>query len=124
MSDPLKLKMYEEKCNRLLEENEIRFAGILDEQGKLLSGGLKPGLKPLEKDQEELESFMEFVSKVSLPKEYDSSLGPINYLAARRDNAVLISFPFPISKILLLISAEPLADIEEISKRVVKIFSL
>ncbi len=66
---------------------------------------------------------MEFVSKISIRKEFDQSLGPINYLAARRDKAVLISFPFPVSKIILLISAEPSVDIENIAKKVVDIFS-
>ena len=66
---------------------------------------------------------MEFVSKASIRKEFDQSLGPINYLAARRDKAVLISFPFPISKIVLLISAESSANIDDLATKVVEIFS-
>jgi len=68
-------------------------------------------------------SFMEFVSKASIRKEFDQSLGPINYLAARRDKAVLISFPFPVSRTTLLISAEPSANIETLAAHVVEIFS-
>lgn len=116
-------QFYEEKCNALLSEKEIRFAGIVNDEGKLISGGFKQGLTPLEGDETKLKSFMEFVSKVSIRKEYDESLGPINYLAARRDKAVLVSFPFPISKIILLISAEPTVDIEELASKVVHIFS-
>ncbi len=66
---------------------------------------------------------MEFVSKASIRKEFDETLGPINYLAARRDKAVLVSFPFPITRIVLLISAEPRVDIEKLAQRVVEIFS-
>ena len=66
---------------------------------------------------------MEFVSKVTIRKEYDESLGPINYLAARRDKAVLVSFPFPVSKFVLLISANPSVDIEQLAAKVVDIFS-
>ncbi|MEK0336271.1 MAG: DUF6659 family protein, partial [Nitrosopumilus sp.] len=90
--------------------------------GNLIYGGFKKGVLPLESDQAKLESFMKFVSKISLRKEYDDSLGPINYLVARRDKAVLISFPFPLSKILLLISAEPSVDIENLASTVTKIF--
>ena len=86
-------------------------------------GGFKKDIVPLEEDESRLQSFMEFVSKISIRKEFDQSLGPINYLAARRDKAVLISFPFPVSKIILLISAEPSVDIENIAKKVVDIFS-
>lgn len=116
-------QLYDEKCEQLLQENEIRFAGIINDQGSLISGGFKKGITPLEGDETKLKSFMEFVSKISIRKEFDQSLGPINYLAARRDKAVLISFPFPVSKIILLISAEPSVDIENIAKKVVDIFS-
>lgn len=119
----MKLQMYEERCNRLLEEQEIRFAGIVDKEGKLISGGFKPGITPHEGDETRLESFFEFVSRASIRKEYDQTLGPINYLAARRDKAVLVSFPFPISQILLLISAEPSANIENLANKVVDIFT-
>ena len=117
------VQIYDEKCKKLLNENEIRFAGIIDDVGELISGGFKEGLTPLESDETKLKSFMEFVSKASIRKEFDQSLGPINYLAARRDKAVLISFPFPISKIVLLISAESSANIEDLATKVVEIFS-
>ena len=116
-------EIYDEKCKRLFEEDTIRFAGILDEKGEIISGGFKPGLTPLEGNEVKLKSFMEFVSKASIRKEFDQSLGPINYLAARRDKAVLISFPFPVSRITLLISAEPSANIEILAAHVVEIFS-
>ena len=101
----------------------IRFAGIINESGKLVAGGFKPGLVPLENNDARLDDFMEFASRISLRKEFDKTLGPINYIAARRDKLILISFPFPVSKFVLLISAEPSADIEKIAKRVVAIFS-
>ncbi len=123
MTKEMTSQLYDEKCEQLLQENEIRFAGIINDQGSLISGGFKKGITPLEGDETKLQSFMEFVSKISIRKEFDQSLGPINYLAARRDKAVLISFPFPVSKIILLISAEPSVDIENIAKKVVNIFS-
>ena len=117
------LKLYAKKCNSLLQESEIRFAGIVNKDGKLVAGGFKEGITPYENDETKLQSFFEFVSKASIRKELDESLGPINYLAARRDKAVLVSFPFPITQILLLISAEPTVNIEILAKRVVEIFT-
>lgn len=116
-------QIYDDKCERLLQEDEVRFAGIINDQGILISGGFKKGLVPLEGDETKLKSFMEFVSKISIRTEFDESLGPINYLAARRDKAVLVSFPFPVSKIVLLISANPSVEIEKLAKKVVDIFS-
>ena len=119
----LNYQAYDNKCKKLLEEDEIRFAGIINEVGALVSGGFKKEITPLEEDKAKLKSFMEFVSKVSIRKEYDQTLGPINYLAARRDKAVLVSFPFPVSKFVLLISANPSVDIEKLARKVVDIFS-
>ncbi len=116
-------QIYDEKCQKILEEEEIRFAGIINESGALVSGGFKKDIIPLEDDEARLKSFMEFISKVSIRKEYDKTLGPINYLAARRDKAVLVSFPFPVSKFVLLISANPSVDIEKLATRVMNIFS-
>jgi len=117
------LELYGKKCGQLLTESEIRFAGIVDKDGKLIAGGFKEGLTPYEGDETKLQSFFDFVSKASIRKEFDESLGPINYLAARRDKAVLVSFPFPITHILLLISAEPSVNIENLAKKVVEIFT-
>jgi hypothetical protein len=123
VSNDAKFKLYGEKCNQLLKESEIRFAGIVDKDGKLVAGGFKENITPYEGDETRLQSFLKFVSKASIRKEYDESLGPINYLAARRNKAVLVSFPFPITQMLLLISAEPTANIENLANKVVKIFS-
>ena len=117
------LKLYAEKCNRLLGESEIRFAGIVDKNGKLIAGGFKEGIIPYENDETKLQSFFEFVSKATIRKEFDESLGPINYIAARRDKAVLVSFPFPVTQILLLISAEPTVNIESLAKKVIEMFT-
>jgi hypothetical protein len=119
----MELKFYESKCIKLTQENEIRFAGIIDENGQLVAGGFKKEIEPLEDDENKLHAFMEFASRVSLRKEFDKTLGPINYLAARRDKLVLVSFPFPVSKFILLISAEPKVDIENLAQKVVDVFS-
>lgn len=116
-------QLYDEKCKILLKEPEIRFAGIINKEGKLVLGGFKEGLIPYENDETKLQAFFNFVSKASIRKEFDESLGPLNYIAARRDKAVLVSFPFPISQILLLISAEPSINIETLAKKVVGIFT-
>ena len=117
------LQLYDAKCKTLLKEPEIRFAGIINKEGGLVLGGFKEGIVPYENDETKLQAFYNFVSKASIRKEFDESLGPINYIAARRDKAVLVSFPFPVSQIALLISAEPNLNIENLAKKVVDIFT-
>jgi len=62
-SQDAKFSIYDIRCRDLLDEEDIRFAGIIDEGGNLVGGGFKKGLVPLEADQAKLESFMKFVSK-------------------------------------------------------------
>jgi len=117
-----KFQIYEIRCKDLLDEDGVRFAGIINEAGNLIYGGFKKGVLPLESDEVKLEAILKFISEISLRKEHDDNLGPINYLVARRDKIVLISFPFPLNRIILLISAEPSVNIENLASNVVKIF--
>ena len=123
MEGSMQAGAYADKCARLLGIDGIRFAGIIDDRGRLIAGGFGKSVTPLEGDEMRLKSFMEFVSRASLRNEYDNSLGPINYLAARRDRAVLVSFPFPLTRVLLLVSAEPTSNIEDLAHTVVKVFA-
>jgi hypothetical protein len=111
---------YDAKCKQLTKEGEIRFAAIIDKDGAIVAGGFKKGIIPLEKDKLRLEEFMEFVYEISQRKSFDDSLGPINYLAARRDKIVLVSFP--LTDLTLLISADHTLDIERLASHVVNVF--
>ncbi len=124
MSDDSKVEyqIYNAKCNDVLEQEGVRFAAITNVEGRMLAGGFKKGISPLEGDEEKLHQFMASAAKISLKGEYDNSLGALNYMASRRDKIILISFPFPISHNILLVSAEPGVDIEKLASIVVKVF--
>jgi len=118
----LEYKVYDVRCKDILEEDGVRFAAIINSEGKMLAGGFKWGITPLEGDENKLQQFMEFSAKISLRKDYDHSLGALNYIAFRRDKIILVSFPFPLSPHILLISAEPSVNIEKLAERVTRIF--
>jgi len=115
-------QVYDVRCRDILEEDGVRFAAIINSEGKMTAGGFKRGITPLEGDENKLQQFMEFSAKISLRKEYDHSLGALNYIAFRRDKIILISFPFPLSPHILLISADPSVNIEKLAERVTRIF--
>jgi hypothetical protein len=115
-------RIYDVRCKDLMEEDGVRFVGILNDKGKLLAGGFKPGITPLEKDEEKFKRFMERVIEISLRREYEDSLGKLNYVACRRDKVVLVSFPFPVSRHILLVSAQTSIHIEKLSEKVCRIF--
>ncbi|HET6457786.1 MAG TPA: DUF6659 family protein [Nitrosopumilaceae archaeon] len=114
--------LFDQKCKNLLQDNEIRFAGCINSMGRLVAGGFKDGIKPLEDEAERQKMYMELALRVSMRKDFDYSLGPVKYSASRRQNAVMISFP--INSNVLLVSAEPTVDIDKFANKVMKIIGL
>ncbi len=117
----LEFEKFEQKCDKLLEQDEIRFAGLINNMGKLVAGGFKKGITPLEDDAERQKMYMELALRVSMRMEFDYCLGPVKYTASRREKAVMMSFP--INNKVLLISAETLVDIEKLVKKIMLIIS-
>ncbi len=109
---------FEQKCQNLLKESEIRFAGLINPMGNLVAGGMKEGLKPLEDDADMRKLYMELILRVSTRQEFDQTLGVVNYSASRREKAVVLSFP--IGNKVLLISADANVGIDETAKKVKK----
>ena len=111
--------MFDQKCQNLLKEPEIRFAGLINPMGHLVAGGMKKGMKPLEDDADMRKLYMELILRVSTRQEFDQSLGEVEYSASRRKKAVVMSFP--IDNKVLLVSANPDVDIDITAKKIKKI---
>ncbi len=107
-------------CKRLLQEDDIRFAGVINRMGKLIVGGFKKGIKPIADDTERQRLYMEQALRVSMREEFDYCLGPVKYCASRRGKAVMISVP--LNKKVLLVSAEPDVDIDKTATKIMKIW--
>ena len=110
---------FEQKCQNLLKESEIRFAGLISPMGHLVAGGMKKDLKPLEDDADMRKLYMELILRVSTRQEFDQTLGVVNYSASRREKAVVMSFP--IGNKVLLVSADTNVNIDETAKKIKKI---
>lgn len=115
-------QVFQVRCDDVLRIEGVRYCGLLDKEGRQVAGGYGPGVRRLEKDQEEFSSFLRRVIAITLNKEPEASLGRLNYVCCRRGRVVLISFPFPVSDHVLLVSAEPSAGIESLAAGVSRIF--
>ncbi len=113
---------YEEKCQSLLKEPEIRFAALINHMGNLVAGGMKQGMKPLEDEADMRKLYMELILRVSTRKEFDYSLGPVEYSASRREKAVMMSFP--IGNKVLLVSANTNVNIDDTAKKIKKLVGI
>jgi len=113
----LEIQDYEKKCQEILDDPEVKFAGLLDESGSLLAGGFKPGINPrVTKEQHEV-ICKELASRVAKRKKFDAELGKVKYSASRREHVVIMSFP--IYEKVIMIVAEPNVNIDRLSYRII-----
>ncbi len=88
------IRDYFKLCNRIKElDPKIRFAGVINEKGRLVAGGMKEGVEPLESQKEDEILFMELALKVKMRKEFDKQLGSVNFAMSQREKSLSISFP-------------------------------
>ena len=108
----------EEKCNVLLAEREILFAGIISKTGKLVSGGAKSGIKLVKESEKEM-LFMEHVLMATMRNDFDEGLGKVLYTVSKREKMTIINFSVDSS--LFLIAIDPAADIRRTMNKIQKI---
>lgn len=109
-----------QKCSELLNDDQIRFVGMINRLGNLIAGGFKEGIMPFVSEEKLRMMYMQMVLEISMRRDFDESLGDVNYIASHRDKALMISLP--IDDHLLLISAEPTAITERIITKALRIF--
>ncbi len=91
-------------CNDLLLRSEVRFADIVSDMGKQISGSYNKDVTPLV-DEEQHKMCMEQALELSMSKDLDEPLGLTEYIVSKRKNVILITMPF--NGYLFLISTEP-----------------
>jgi hypothetical protein len=117
MNEPeLDLNEYRDKCQKILDDPEILFAGLLDGLGVLLAGGYKTGTCSRLTDKQHQTISTELASRVTKRKKFNSELGYVKYSASRRDRVVIMSFP--ISDYVVMILAEPHINIDRFAFRI------
>jgi hypothetical protein len=111
------LQEYEQKCQEILADEEIRFVGLLDEFGTTLAGGYKQGMNPRLTEEQHKTVCKELASRVAKRKKFDTELGRVKYSASRREHVVIMSFP--IYEKVIMIVAEPNVNIDRLSYRII-----
>ncbi|HXV38572.1 MAG TPA: DUF6659 family protein [Nitrosopumilaceae archaeon] len=100
-------------------DSRIRFAGIVNNQGRLVAGGMKEDKKPLEDTKDDEMLFMELVLRTKMRKEFDKQLGAVKFAMSYREKAIVMSFPF--GEHVMLVSAEREIDFAKIPFKILKI---
>ena len=104
--DDLRIKLF--KFSR-----ELRYAAVLDKNGRIVSGEMRRGLKALEPKEEELRLMAHVVSESIARDTWDTYFGKTIYTIVRRENVILMVFQG--KKQLIFITAEPTFGLEKIA---------
>ncbi|MCL4437341.1 MAG: hypothetical protein M1503_05030 [Thaumarchaeota archaeon] len=92
---------------------ELRYAAVLDRNGRVVSGGMRKGVKSLEPKEEELRLMAHIVSESSTRETWDRYFGKTIYTIVRRENVILMVFQG--KKQLIFITAEPTFGLEKVA---------
>lgn len=101
-------------------DSKIRFAGVINERGKIISGGLREGLKSLENQKDDEMLFTEVALRTRMRKEFDNQLGKVKFAMSFRDKVIIMSFPIGEHDILY-VSANTDLDHGKISMKILEI---
>jgi hypothetical protein len=104
---------YDELCKKVLElDSAIRFTGVLNNKGELVSGGNRGGVDSLLSDEEVKRSVHYTVQRWENAQSLAFKLGEERSAVMEYEKVTLISIPF--GRGLFLISAEPNTNFFEI----------
>jgi len=102
----------EEKVFKL--DKRIRYCGVLDERGKVTSGGMRPGVKSLEPDEEAERIDLQVVLTRSMSESAQPYLGRTNYVIIHRENVMFVAMPRK-DRRTILVSTEPSFPLAKVS---------
>ncbi len=115
------IKNYLQLCDSIKAlDSKIRFAGVINPRGKLVAGGMKENIEPLESKKDDEMLFMELALRVKMRQEFDAQLGPVKFSISLREKAVAMSFPIKDGDVMYVF-AEPNLDYKTIPEKILEI---
>ena len=112
---------HDELCNSVFAiDPSIRFAGVINKMGKLVAGGMRDGLSPLEsiKDMDRL--YIEIALRHAMRQEFDSEFGSTVYSFSEREKIKIATFPLKQGN-FLLVSVEKDKPHDKIINRILEL---
>ena len=84
---------YKKQCQTILQiSSNIRYAGVINNYGRTLTGVIKPNLKPLLKSEEVKHEFFIISTLFSLRKDNENSLGKLEHIVLKHSKVNIIVF--------------------------------
>jgi hypothetical protein len=84
---------FRKKCQQIMNVSKsIRYAGVINEYGRTLSGIIRPGIKPLLKSEQVKNEFFIISTLMTLRRSPDSSLGKLDYVVLKHQKVTVLAF--------------------------------
>lgn len=111
---------YKELCKSIIRLNQyIRFAGIINDRGRLVTGAARDKITFLVNDKSRELLFMEVALHTSMSYDFDAFLGEANFSIHHRKNVIVIEFP--IKKGTMYVTAEKEINLNNIPFEIAEI---
>ena len=105
----------ENKCQKFLRDDTIRFIGVINNMGKLIAGGTNEEANWIKTDEQRRMLYIQMALEISMRKDFDDVFGKINYTATSRNKILMMIIPM--NNHAILISAEPTTTAEQIIEK-------
>lgn len=110
-----------DRCEKICNQSKVRFCGVVNSMGRLVAGGLKEGIAPLENEDQRQMLYIQSYLEMSMKRDFDDTLGKVDYMITYRENLALIYIPLK-ENYLLLLSTEKNAEIKQIIQVAISLF--
>jgi hypothetical protein len=95
-------------------DRRVRYAGVLDDTGRIIAGGMRKGISSLEPASEDLRLMANLTIQIGTDKTWDQYFGKIQYTFVKREKVNMLIFG--VGKDLMLITTQPDVDLEQIAQ--------
>jgi len=111
---------YKELSIKILQiDPHIRFVGVVNYLGKLMTSSIQKAIK-LQVKQNECEMlYMEATLRMKMRQEFDHCLGPVNFAMSHRRNFIITKYP--LGNNLVYVSADKNFDFVKTPFNIIKI---
>ena len=84
---------YKKQCQSILQiSTNIRYAGVINNYGRTLTGVIKPNLKPILKSEEVKHEFFIISTLLTLRKDNTNSIGKLDHVLLKHSKVNIVVF--------------------------------
>lgn len=100
---------FEKLCENVFRlHDDIRYAGIINDGGTLLAGGMRKGLDSITEDQSDELYLAQTALRKSMRQRFDDTMGRARFAYVERERISMLTFYM--DKNILVLSIEPNVD--------------